>query len=250
MFGKIIYFDKETIKDYKSIITGQRVLEIEEYDVTNDKGINADLKLVSADAKSTKAYKAKIQESDLYECAEFEKMLAGREDYFDFTVSADYDITTVPSRSIVKMDGSLSIPEEFDLLKVIDLVKPWLMNSDEMLDMEETSRMAIQTFLGSAQATKIPLIFECEGSLLCTKLLQNNLLIDYEELTELEDDVTILARITSNVVAKNKAFYDPLKDFIKLNRMMRKSLGERDEGLKPILVDSEYRVIEILAMYR
>lgn len=177
-------------------------------------------------------------------------MLVGRDDYFDFTVSADYDIATVPSRSIVKMDGSLSIPEEFDLLKVIDLFKPWLMNSDEMLDMEETSRMAIQTFLGSAQATKIPLIFECEGGLLCTKLLQNNLLIDYEELTELEDDVTILARITSNIVDKNKAFYDPLKDFIKLNRMMRKSLGQRDEGLQPIIVDSAYRVIEILAMYR
>ena len=45
MFGKIIYYDKKTIADYKSIINGKPNLEIEEYDVSNDRGINADLKI-------------------------------------------------------------------------------------------------------------------------------------------------------------------------------------------------------------
>ena len=70
--------------EYKSVISGKPNLEIEEYDVSNDKGIIADLKLVSADVKASKSYKAKVQESDLYDCDLFEKMLIGRDDYFDF----------------------------------------------------------------------------------------------------------------------------------------------------------------------
>ena len=62
MFGKIIYYDKKTVAEYKSVISGKPNLEIEEYDVSNDKGINADLKLVSADIKAFKSYKAKVQD--------------------------------------------------------------------------------------------------------------------------------------------------------------------------------------------
>lgn len=68
MFGKIIYYDKKTIAEYKSIINGKPNLEIEEYDVSNDRGMNADLKLMSADVKASKSYKARVQESDLYDC--------------------------------------------------------------------------------------------------------------------------------------------------------------------------------------
>lgn len=73
MFGKIIYYDKKAVAEYKSVISGKPNLEIEEYDVSNDKGIIADLKLVSADVKASKSYKAKVQESDLYDCDLFEK---------------------------------------------------------------------------------------------------------------------------------------------------------------------------------
>ena len=54
----------------------------------------ADLKLVSADVKASKSYKAKVQESDLYDCDLFEKMLIGRDDYFDFTISSIFTGTT------------------------------------------------------------------------------------------------------------------------------------------------------------
>ena len=96
MFGKIVYYDKKAVAEYKTVISGKPNLEIDEYDVTNDKGISADLRLVSADVKAAKTYKAKIQESDLFDCDQFEKMLTGRDDYFDFNVSADFDISTVP----------------------------------------------------------------------------------------------------------------------------------------------------------
>ena len=250
MFGKIIYYDKKTIAEYKSIINGKPNLEIEEYDISNDRGINADLKLVSADVKASKSYKARVQESDLYDCDQFEKSLAGRDDYYDFTISSDFDITTVPNRSIIKMDGFIEIPEDFDIVKMIETFKPFIMGMDQLQDMEETSKLALQTFLGSANAAKIPLVFEGEGGLLCSKVFQENLTISYEDLSEVEDTVTVLARVTSSFVNSSKPYYDPLKDFMSLNRMMRKSIGERGKEFSPIYADEQYRMIEVLAIYR
>ena len=85
MFGNVVYYDKKKIDEYRSVIKGQRNLEVEEYEVSNDKGIQVDLKAFGADAKASKTYKAKVQESLLYNCDEFEKLLSGRDDYFDFT---------------------------------------------------------------------------------------------------------------------------------------------------------------------
>lgn len=75
MFGNVVYYDKKKIDEYRSVIKGQRNLEVEEYEVSNDKGIQVDLKAFGADAKASKTYKAKVQESLLYNCDEFEKTL-------------------------------------------------------------------------------------------------------------------------------------------------------------------------------
>lgn len=124
------------------------------------------------------------------------------------------------------------------------------MKMNQFQDMEETSKMALQTFLCSANAAKIPLVFEGEDTLFCSKLFQENMTISYEELSEIDDSVTIIARVTSQFVSSTKPYYDPLKDFMSLNRMMRKSLGDRGKEFCPIYVDDQYRMVEVLAIYR
>ena len=250
MFGKVIYYDKSAISDYKTIISGKPNLEISEYSISNGKGINADFKVLGADAKSTKSYTAKIQESNMFDCAEFEKMLSGRDDFCDFTTSTDYDILRVSSRTIIKADGIIEIPEEFDMVKLIEAFKPILMDTDQYKNLEDNGRVALETFFGNAQATKIPLVFELDGQILCGKLLQQSLLIDYEELSEIDDEVTVLARVVTSIVNKSKPYYDPLKDFMKMNRMMRRSIDNKDNQFKPIFADSDYRIIEVLAIYQ
>ncbi|UKI38258.1 MAG: hypothetical protein L6V93_10000 [Clostridiales bacterium] len=59
MFGNVVYYDRNKINEYKSIIMRQRNLEIDEYEITNDKGAKLDLKAVGLDINATKAYKAK-----------------------------------------------------------------------------------------------------------------------------------------------------------------------------------------------
>ena len=82
--------------------------------------------------------------------------------------------------------------------------------------------------------------------LMCSKLISNNMLVKYEEL-----EVTIIARIiSSGMVKSQKAFYDPLKDFMTLNRIMRRSIEGRTDGLNEIYADKDYRTIEVLAIYQ
>lgn len=250
MFGKVIYYDKATVNDYKAIIKGKPAVEITEYNISNDKEAGVDFKFLSAGGTASKAYTAKVQESNLYDCNEFEEMLADRDDYFDFTSSSDYASSTIPNRAIVKMDGIIEIPEEFDMVKMLDMFKAVLMGTNEFQNMEESSRVALQVFLKNAHATKIPLMFKHEDTLFCSKILQDNLQIEYEELSELDGAVTILARIMTSFIKDNKPYYDPLKDFLLLNRMMRKSMGDRVAEFKPIYANTKYRLMEILAIYR
>ena len=250
VFGKIIYYDKKTIDEYKSIIKGQRQLEVEEYEVSNDKGATVDLRAISADAKASKKYVAKVVESLLYDCDEFEKMLAGRDDYFDFTLEDGYDLTTVPRGSIVKLNAFLEIPEGFDLMQLIDTFKPFLMDSLEGEPMEKSEEDALKSVLGNAKATKIPVIVDVDGYTLCAKIHNDNLILEYQEFEELDDEITLLARVSSTTIGKQKPFYDPLKDFIVMNRMLRRSMDDRGEELKAFTVDSDYRQIDILAIYQ
>lgn len=251
MFGKIIYYDKKTIEEYKAIINGKKPLEIGEYEVSNDRGAGFDIKAVSADAKATKKYTAKVIESILYDCAEFEKMLPGRDDYFDFTQSSEFDMSTIQRGSIVKFDTYIEIPEGFDMMQLIDRFKPLVMHSIDTDGMDENGKEALNAYLGNAKATKIPLVMDNDEYLLSAKINQDKLISDYEELEEFEDEqVTVLGRIASGIIREDKAYYDPLKDFIFLNRMMRKSIKDRGDELQPLFLDRRYRQIDILAIYR
>lgn len=50
----------------------------------------------------------------------------GRDDFFDFTQSEDYDLTTMSRGTIIKFDGYIKVPEEFDYTQTIDRFKPLL----------------------------------------------------------------------------------------------------------------------------
>ena len=252
MFGKIIYYDKKTVDEYKSLINGQRQVEIDQVEVSNATGASMDLKVLNADKKASKSYIAKIMNSLLFECDEFEKMLADREDYFDFT-QGDFDLSTILPRSIIKINGFIEIPEQFDLMQMVDKFKPFLMGSiDFEGQADQSGAKAMKMIFENAKATKIPVIVDEASELsLCAKLNSNNLIMEYEEFDEyLDNELTILARVSSGIVEPNKPFYDPLRDFISINRALRRNLGNRSKELEPLITDSKYRQIDILGIYQ
>lgn len=248
MFGKIIYFDKDTINEYTSIIKGEKPLEVEEYEISRGKGIALDWKAISVDATADKKYIAKVRNSQLFDCVEFEKLLEGRDDYFDFSENSGFDLSTVQRGCIVKINGYAEIPENFDLMKLLDQFKGLFLGA---IDSGDPSSEALRAVMGNASATKIPIVIDTDDCLLCSKINQSNLSVEYGELEELDgEEVTILARISSGVINNNIAFYDPLKDFMSLNRAMRKSIKDRGKELAALTVERNYRRADILAIYR
>lgn len=243
MFGKVIYFDEEKINEYKSALLGKKNIKINQINVSDDKGIGVNIPVANGSVKASKSYSAEIQNSLLLECNEFENALNEKQiDYLDFTVSNMHGIKETPRGYIIKFDGLLEIPDGFYVSETLHKYKRFFVNkSDEYAALIE------------GKSPRIPLLLEIDDNLLCAKIDIDNLKIDYVELEDYENiEVTILARmISSNKISKDKAIYDPLKDYITLNRQLRRHFAsDRPEELSEIYVDEDYYVIEIIAMYQ
>lgn len=251
MFGNVIFFDAPKVNEYKAVLKETRNLKIEKVRISDDKGIDAKIPILSGKLKASQTYEASVEESMLFECNEFEKLLDGRDDYFDFTKSADFDIKTMQRGFIIKFDGQIFIPEEFDLMQTIVQFQPMLMNSITK-DMDTDVQEAFKAFMKTSDFS-IPIITECDNYLLSAKINSKYLKVEYNQLEEYESaDVTIISRITSNsTINKNKPIFDPFKDFIRLNRTNRRLMAnDRTEGLTEIFAEDDYRNIEILAIYQ
>lgn len=243
MFGKVIYFDEEKVNEYKSALLGKKNVKINQIDVSDDKGGGVNIPIANASIKASKSYSAQVQDSLLLECNEFEKVLNKKQvDYFDFTVTDQYDIKTTPRGYIIKLDGILEIPEGFYVSETLHKYKNFFINKDDEF-----------AALLEDKTPSIPLLVELDKNLLCAKININNLKIDYVELEDYENiEVSIFARtMLNNRISKNKAIYDPLKDYITLNRQLRRQFAdERPKELAEIYADEDYYVIEIIAMYQ
>lgn len=243
MFGKIIYFDEEKINEYKSALIGKKNIKVNQINVSDDKGIDVNIAIANGSVKASKSYNAEVQDSLLLECNEFEYALNEKKvDYLDFTISDEYDISTTPRGYIIKFDWLLEIANGFDISETLHKYKRFFVDESE----------DFAAFIED-KSPHIPLLVELDDNLLCAKVDINNLKIDYVELEDYENiEVTILARmISSNKISKNKAIYDPLKDYITLNRQLRRQFAnDRPEELAELYADEDYYAIEIIAMYQ
>jgi hypothetical protein len=251
MFGNVLYFDEKKFREYKSIAIGKKNLRVDNIEISNDKGISINLPVLGADAKSTKNYGGIIEESLLFDCNEFETLLNGRDDYFDFTMCDDFDLLTLQRGYIIKFNSYLRITESFDFTQLIEQFKPMII---EQLSakMERTEQQAFEKFFAVSDA-KIPLLSELDNIALCSKIDARYLQISYNQLEDYESvDVTILARMISNsMINKSKSIYDPLKDFMTLNRATRRNItNDRPDGLQELYSEEDYMNIEIVAIYQ
>ena len=250
MFGKMIYYDAKAIKEYAAIATGKNQTVPEKH--SKEKGIDAqiDVPLVTVGVKNNTVTNYLTTNSLLLECSQFEKLLYGLDDYMDFTMLDDYDITTANRGTIIKFEGFIEIPEQFDLIQIFDRFSSLLDVSIDAAKIDGQSKEIVRAIFDGKNSFTIPMVTDIDGQILCAKAQKENLLLPYEELEELVDEsVTILARLSSIMIPAEKHYYDPLKDFMRLNRAMRKKAPQRIEGMEKLYVDGEYRNIDLLAVY-
>lgn len=238
IFSRILYFDEKKITEYMSRLSKESVLEIKNVEISTEKDIGLKIYGFGGNYNGSTKYIGKYKTSILDKYNKFEELLINNNFYFDFIENPDLDITTVGRSSIIKFDGYINIPEKFDLLETFDKKR------------DSVDFQGMEVFILPSEKIKIPLITELNELTLCAKLISGNLLEEYSELQELEDsNVTILARVSTNLKRKDKEIYDPLKDYINLNRKTRK-VTIRNEILENIYSENDYREIEILAIYQ
>lgn len=252
MFGRLIYYDKNRISEYTSLVTGKKSMNITGVELKKDKGVGINLPVLNGDANSSTSYTATFNESFLYDCNEFEKLLEGRDDYFNYVdaPSESYSITTMKRGYIIRFESNIIIPENFDIIQLMEQFKPMILEGASR-EMPEEEKAAFKTLFGSTEI-KIPIMCEIEDIPGCSKIDSMNLLVEYSQLEEYErENVIVLARIVSNsLISKNTEIYEPLKDFINMNRSLRRQFAEnRPVELNQLYCDEDYIRLEILAVY-
>lgn len=230
MFGNIIYFNKSKIEQYATLLQGEKSIIA----LFNDKSNNANLLLA---------------------CSKFEKMLKDRDDFVDF-VSSDQSIAIneVKISSIIRAKGEVYVPEQFDMVHLIQEYKSLIVSAFNCKD--ETERNILKSVLQSSKM-RIPIYCElddeCDFWMGICKISPDNLVIDYNDLEDCEGKTfTILAKLEARKYYNGSPLpvFDIYKDFLGLNRGLRRQLVlDKNEPFENISVEEDYLALELLAIY-
>ena len=172
------------------------------------------------------------------------------DDYFDCVLNSDYDPQTVPPMKIFRISTEFSVPEEFDAVNLIDQFMPMLMGQIETKS--DSEQEALETFLGKASAD-IPIVVDYDDITISGKLNAKYLLEEYSALEDYaEQDVFMLCKVVGIVRKDCVEIFDPLKDFIRLPRVMRRQMekNEKSSGLEKIKIQGPVLKVEVIAIYK
>ena len=168
-------------------------------------------------------------------------------EYFDLILE-DYDLNTVPNMSIVRLNGSFEIPEQFDMFNLAQNFMPLLKSQIQTSSQDEKELM--ETFLENASAD-IPIIMESEGLIVSSKLSTSFLEEEYAQLEEYsEQEVYMLCKVVGKMQKNQVEIFNPLKDFIKLPRAVRRGMDSDSDGFEPIIIDGPVLKVEVIAIYK
>lgn len=256
MFKNLIYFDNTKIAEYGALLEGKKHIAVKNVKVSSGKAVNAKIPLVSAGINGTNEIQGEVTDNFLLDCNEFEKLISdkGTDNYFDF-LEGNYDFETIPRTSIARFEGAFKIPEEFDMMDLINQFKPILSSNMNIVNAPEKE---LFNKIFAKESTKIPTFIESDcfkNRLGFAKLNSQNLLYGLEDLEDFEnEDVVIIAKVLSKKVVNQHEpiiLFDIMKDLFSLSRGFRRQAGQdRIEGLNNIESNEDIFIFEILAIYQ
>lgn len=253
MFRSFIYVNTEKVYEYYSLLDAsiKEKITTKEKSITNKTGFSK--APIGFERSKTETMKSEVSQYFLYDYNKFEKelmKLLDGEYYFDLIENGKYDISTLPQASIGKIQNNFYVPEGFDYIELTNLYKPLLKSS---LNIEESEQGLYDAFLADTKAD-IPILMEYEDRRIFGTLDTRYLNESYNQLEEYEtDEVTVLFKVVSHKLSESVKIFDPFKDFIKLNRAMRRRVDLKDsytEEFSPIIVNGPIVKVEILAIYK
>lgn len=249
MFRSFIYLDQEKMYSYLRQIDADYANQPVELNKKKTRGGSFGTDFLGVNAGTEIEEKREVTKDVIKDYDRFEKKLeelSGSE-YFDLALD-DYDINTVPRMSIIRVNGRFEIPEQFDMFSVAQKFMPLITSQIETSSNNE--RELMEAFLGKASAD-IPIVMEDEELTIASKLSIGSLEEDYAELEEYnEQEVYILCKVVGIIQKDKVEIFNPLKDFIKLPRAVRRGMDSGNQGMEPILVDGPVLKVEVIAIYK
>ena len=251
MFRSFIYLDEDKMYSYlRQIDKGYSLRPVE---TNTRKTINGSFgSSVFGLNAGTETEEKRVLNGDAFnDYDRFEKDLETLEatEYFDFVLNTEYDLRTIPRMSIIRICGRFEIPEQFDMYSLAQTFMPLITSQIQTANDNEKEMM--ETFLGKASAD-IPILIGEEEIILSGRLSTASLLEVYSELEEYnEQEVFILCKVIGIMDKKNVEVFNPLKDFVKLPRTVRRGMDNSDkDGLESIIVDGPVLKVEVIAIYK
>lgn len=251
MFRSFIYLDEDKLYTYKRLIDGHAV-QPKSISKKKIKSASAGLSQTALSYRDEESITADIDKDPFWDYDRFELTLSNLsdEEYFDFVLREDeYDISLIPPMKIVRLSGNMTIPKEFDIFNLIENYKPILMNS---LQTSSEGENELVNAVFSNTTADVPVVVECGDVSIVGRLSTKWLQEDYTSLEDYaEQDITMLFKVVGMNRKENVTIFNPLKDFIKLNRELRRSGKFDDNGsFAPIVIAGPVVKVEFIALYK
>lgn len=245
MFRDFVYLNTDALSRYSTRLLGNRGLKLDSAKAKG--GLSFGFAKADVELEGTAP-----QAKDIFSIYdEFESKLAevANEEYFDF-ISNQPDEATLPDMSIIRFKGTVEIPEAFDMIDTIRQFAPML-NTFGMLpeDNNSVSNEFVLNLLSNKNAD-VPILADGLDMLVSSKLKTDY--ISENDVTSLEDlqdeEAIILCKVVARCEGDKVLIYDPLKDFMKLSRTVRRNT-KRTEGLEQIYEAGPVLKVETIAIY-
>lgn len=251
MFRSFIYLDEEKLYTYKRQIEGKNSPQPKTISKKKTAAITASLSNLGVSGASETSINSEIEKDISFDYDHFESKLTDfeSEDYFDCVLN-DYDLTTITAMKLLRICSNFEIPEAFDMVNLIDRFMPMLVGQIETKSTGEQE--ALEGILGKASAD-IPFMIECDDVTISGKLNAKHLHEEYANLEDYaEQDVYMLCKVVGLARRDMVEIFDPLKDFIKLPRAMRRQMTTDNDsiGFEKITVEGPVLKVEVIAIYK
>ncbi len=252
MFRSFVYLDTDKLYSYKRQIEGTNNILPKTASQKKAKSLSAGTERLEVNMETETNITGEFERDVTFDYDRFELALErlDGEDYFDCVLNNDYDPETVPPMKILRVSAGFSVPEEFDIVNLADRFMPMLIKQVETKSTNE--KEALQNFLSDASAD-IPILIDYEDITISGKLNAKYLLEEYSTLEDYaEQDVYLLCKVVGVVRKDSVEIFDPLKDFIRLPRAMRRQLDSKavTSGLEKIKTQGPVLKVEIIAIYK
>lgn len=245
-FRTFVYLDEKKLEDYLGVLG-----KLGENGVTRRAAkAGANFGVVTAEAVAEKSNRPQAMLTSMkYDLLEESLSSHLGDDYFDL-LTDDWDIKTLPGMSIVRCVGRIEVPDSFDALNMASkYLQPLL--AAGMVDLQGdpgTNEFALSLF--ERVDVDVPILIDGNEVLISSKLKTSNFVdCNYQVLEDYEDeDLFFLFKVHHLLDGERVVVFDPAKDFLKLNRTLRRNMAET-KGFEKIVEKGPILKVEVIAIY-